>query len=161
FLYNITELKNTIQKLKNRRQKVILIGVSYALMDLCDEGIELDSNFIVMETGGMKGRRKELLKHELHAYLKRGFGISEIHSEYGMHEIHSQAYSKGCGMFKAPTWLKFLTRESDNPLKIRKDNRTGGINVIDLANINSCSFNATKDLERIHTDGSIELMGRY
>ena len=161
FLNNTEELINVIDKLKSQNTKVILLGVSYALLDLCERGITLSENFIVMETGGMKGRRKELLKEELHKLLKDGFKVKSIHSEYGMTELLSQAYSKKDGLFISPPWMKFLTREVDDPLVLRNDSRTGGINVIDLANINSCSFIATKDLGRIYEDGSLELMGRY
>lgn len=161
FLDNIGELVSNIETLKKTGQKVLLIGVSYALMDLCDLGIALTDNFTVMETGGMKGRRKELLKPELHDYLKNGFKVREIHSEYGMTELLSQGYSTGNGEFQFPSWMQVLIREVDNPLKIRTDNRTGGINVIDFANINSCSFIATKDLGRIAPTGTLELMGRY
>lgn len=161
FLDNIHELTEKIKVLKNSDQKVLLIGVSYALMDLCDKDVELNSNFTVMETGGMKGTRKELLKPELHTYLKNGFKLNSIHSEYGMTELLSQAYSKKEGLFEAPPWMSFLTREVDDPLKIRTDHKTGGINVIDLANIYSCSFIATKDLGRINPDETLELMGRY
>ncbi len=161
FLDTLHSLPSKIEALKKTNQKVILIGVSYALMDLCDTGIELNDNFTVMETGGMKGTRKELLKPELHAYLKKGFKINTIHSEYGMTELLSQAYSKKDGLFEAPPWMGFMVREVDDPLRIRTDHRTGGINVIDLANINSCSFIATKDLGRLNTDGTLELMGRY
>lgn len=161
FLDELDELKRKIEVLKKSGQKVLLIGVSYALMDLSDRGVELNENFIVMETGGMKGRRKELLKPELHAYLKRGFKVDRIHSEYGMTELLSQAYSQGNGLFRSPPWMKFMTREIDDPLQIRDDSRTGGINVIDLANSQSCCFIATKDLGRLHPDGSLELMGRY
>jgi phenylacetate-coenzyme A ligase PaaK-like adenylate-forming protein len=161
FLDNTDELISIIKNLNKTDQKVILIGVSYALMDLCDKGVELGSNFIVMETGGMKGTRKELLKEELHAYLKRGFNTGTIHSEYGMTELLSQAYSKENGLFECPPWMRFLIREVDDPLKLREDNKTGGINVIDFANINSCAFIATKDLGRITPENKLELMGRY
>ena len=161
YLDNLDELVSVIGTLKTSGRKTILIGVSYALLDLCEKGVELTSNFIVMETGGMKGTRKELLKPELHAILKNGFNIEEIHSEYGMTELLSQAYSKGDGLFTAPPWMRFLVREIDDPQRIRKDNKTGGINVIDLANINSCAFIATKDLGRLHAGGKLELMGRY
>jgi len=161
FLDNVDELILKINELKKAKQKVILIGVSYALMDLSDKGLELDDNFIVMETGGMKGTRKELLKPQLHSYLKNGFKINNIHSEYGMTELLSQAYSLGNEEFVAPPWMRFLIREVDDPLKTRNDNKTGGINVIDLANVNSCAFIATKDLGKINTNGKLELMGRY
>lgn len=159
FLDNIDELISAIEQLKQQKQKVLLLGVSYALMDLSDK-IKLNGNFTVMETGGMKGTRRELLKEELHTYLKTGFGISAIHSEYGMTELLSQAYSLGDAKFSAPPWMKFLIRDITDPLKIREDKKTGGINVIDLANINSCSFIATKDLGKLD-DGKLELMGRY
>lgn len=161
FLDTLHTLPQKIAELKKTNQKVLLIGVSYALMDLCDTGITLNDNFCVMETGGMKGTRKELLKPELHAYLKKGFQVNEIHSEYGMTELLSQAYSKNDGLFAAPAWMRFLVREVDDPLKIRTDHKTGGINVIDLANVNSCSFIATKDLGRLNPGGFLELMGRY
>jgi phenylacetate-coenzyme A ligase PaaK-like adenylate-forming protein len=161
FLNNVDELIAIIKSLNNTKQKVLLIGVSYALMDLCDKGIHLGENFILMETGGMKGTRKELLKEELHAYLKKGFHIKNVQSEYGMTELLSQAYSKKDGLFESPPWLKFLVREVDDPLKLRHDHKTGGINVIDLANLHSCSFIATKDLGRITKEGYLELMGRY
>jgi phenylacetate-coenzyme A ligase PaaK-like adenylate-forming protein len=161
FLDNIGDLIQKINQLKNTSQKVLLIGVSYALMDLCDMGISLSTNFIVMETGGMKGKRKELLKQELHAYLKKGFKLNSIHSEYGMTELLSQAYSLHDGEFQFPPWMNVLIREVDDPLKIRDDNKTGGINVIDLANLHSCSFIATKDLGRITKTNRLELMGRY
>lgn len=161
FLDNMTELAEKIRALRGTNQKVLLLGVSYALMDLCDMGLELTDNFIVMETGGMKGRRKELLKPELHAYLRNGFKVPFIHSEYGMTELLSQAYSKGDGLFRCPPWMRVLAREVDDPQKIRQDQRTGGINVIDLANVYSCCFIATKDLGRIYQDGVLELMGRF
>lgn len=160
FLNNIDDLILKINKLKNSSQKVILIGVSYALMDLCERVI-LTDNFTVIETGGMKGTRKELLKTELHAVLKNGFKINSIHSEYGMTELLSQAYSLGNEKFNTPPWLKFLIREVDNPLQLIKGNKTGGINVIDLANIYSCSFIATKDLGFIDETNKLQLMGRY
>lgn len=161
FLDNKEELIEILSELRAGAQKVLLIGVSYALMDLCDMGLSLGAEVIVMETGGMKGTRKELLKQELHAYLEKGFKISAVHSEYGMTELLSQAYSKGGGLFEAPPWMRFLTREVDDPLRIRSDQKTGGINVIDLANLYSCSFIATKDLGRIHPGNRLELMGRY
>lgn len=161
FLKDLDNLKKVINELKNSRKKTLLIGVSYALMDLADSGIDLTENFIVMETGGMKGTRKEMLKPELHDYLKNGFKINAIHSEYGMTELLSQAYSMGDQKFSAPPWMSFLIREVTDPLTVRTDFKTGGINVIDLANLYSCSFIATKDLGRIDENGKLELMGRY
>lgn len=161
FLDNIPDLLQCIQQLNTAGQKTLLIGVSYALMDLCAYGLKLGDNFIVMETGGMKGTRKEMLKEELHAFLRAGLGVSTVHSEYGMTELLSQAYSKGDGLFETPPWMRFLIREVEDPLKIRTDGKTGGINVIDLANINSCCFIATKDLGRITENNKLQLMGRY
>ncbi|MDX2172910.1 MAG: acyl transferase [Bacteroidota bacterium] len=160
FLNNIDDLIEKIEGLKKTNQKVVLIGVSYALIDLCEK-ISLTDNFTVIETGGMKGTRKELLKSELHALLKTGFKINSIHSEYGMTELLSQAYSLGAEKFNPPPWLKFLIREVDNPLQLINGNKTGGINIIDLANIYSCSFIATKDLGNIDENKQLQLMGRY
>jgi hypothetical protein len=160
FLHDIDKLLKTIEELKRQGQKTLLIGVSYALMDLCGK-VKLDGNFTVMETGGMKGTRKEMLKEELHAALKAGLGTEKIHSEYGMTELLSQAYSQGNRFFKSPPWMKFYTREVTDPLGLRNDDKTGGINVIDLANIYSCSFIATQDLGKTVPGSGLELMGRY
>lgn len=161
YLDDYQRLLQTITELKKGKRKILLIGVSYALLDLCEHQPDFGDSVIVMETGGMKGRRKEMLKPELHAALKKGLGVSEIHSEYGMTELLSQAYSLGDGVFHPAPWMRFLVRETDDPLSLKSDGRTGGINVIDLANLNSCSFIATKDLGRLHTNGAIELMGRF
>jgi phenylacetate-coenzyme A ligase PaaK-like adenylate-forming protein len=161
FLDDRKALLESIEELTKSGQKTILIGVSYALLDLCEAGITLPEHFIVMETGGMKGTRREMLKAELHQRLKEGLGVRSVHSEYGMTELLSQAYSRGDGLFDAPPWLRFLIRETDDPLKTREDGRTGGINVIDLANVNYCSFIATKDLGRLHEGRRLELLGRY
>lgn len=161
FLDDVAGLISAIQELNHSKQKVLLIGVSYALIDLSETGVKPGDNFVVMETGGMKGRRKELLKPELHTLLRQGFGIKAVHSEYGMTELLSQAYSTGDGNFRFPPWMRVMVRETGDPLSLRHDARTGGINVIDFANINSCCFIATKDLGRLHADGSLELMGRY
>ena len=142
-------------------KKVLLIGVSFALLDLINKYQFNLKNTIVMETGGMKGRRKELIRDELHAILKNGFGVSEIHSEYGMTELLSQAYSKGNGIFECPPWMKILTRDTEDALTIQQPTKTGGINVIDLANYNSCSFIATQDLGKVHQNGSFEIIGRF
>ncbi len=160
YLHNHDELINVLNQLKESGQKALLIGVSYALMDLAEKGVEPGPNCIVMETGGMKGKRKELLKSELHAYLKEKFKVKEIHSEYGMTELLSQAYSTGDELFDAPPWMKFLIREIDDPFHFKTDGRTGGVNVIDLANVNSCCFIATQDLGRLHGQ-RLELMGRF
>lgn len=161
FLHNLEELKTIIQQLKQTQQKVLLLGVSYALMDLADTEISLTENFTVMETGGMKGKRRELLKSELHQYLKERFKVNHIHSEYGMTELLSQAYLRTDTYFDTPPWMQFLIREVNHPQHIRTDLKTGGINVIDLANINSCAFIATQDLGRLTPNGELQLMGRF
>lgn len=161
YLDNRSELKEKLINLDSRGQKVLLIGVSFALLDLVEEHQFQLKNTIVMETGGMKGRRKELVRAELHSILKQGFGVSKIHSEYGMTELLSQAYSKGDGRFECPNWMKILTRDPEDALTLQQHHKTGGINVIDLANINSCSFIATQDLGRIASDGAFEIIGRF
>ncbi len=161
FFLEDDKLTGILEQLKQQNKKALLIGVTYALLDLAEKGITLNDNFIVMETGGMKGRRKELLKEELHQILRQKLNVSTIHSEYGMTELLSQAYSKGEGVFECPPWMKVLVRDIDDPLSYVKENRTGGINVIDLANVNSCSFIATQDLGRVKGENKFELMGRF
>jgi len=161
YLDNLLDLKLKIEELKKQNQKVLLIGVTYALLDLCDLNVELNDQFIVMETGGMKGRRKEMIKEELHQVLKRGFNVQHIHSEYGMTELLSQAYSRANGIFDTPPWMRFLIRDIDDPLQLQKNAKTGGINVIDLANVYSCSFIATQDLGKMEENGQLALMGRF
>ncbi|RED44772.1 LuxE/PaaK family acyltransferase [Seonamhaeicola aphaedonensis] len=161
YLNNFSELKETLIKLDSERKKVLLIGVSFALLDLVETYQFSLKNTIVMETGGMKGRRKELIREELHHILKSGFGVNAIHSEYGMTELLSQAYSKGNGIFNCPDWMRVLIRDTEDPLSIQTTNKTGGLNIIDLANINSCAFIATQDLGRLNTDGSFEIIGRF
>lgn len=161
YLDNLTALSNTLKRLDNEGKKVLLIGVSFALLDLVESYTFNLHNTIIMETGGMKGRRKELIREELHLILKAGFGVPHIHSEYGMTELLSQAYSKGNGIFSCPNWMQVLTRDPEDALNIQTTNKTGGINVIDLANVNSCSFIATQDLGRIHRDNSFEIIGRF
>tara|TARA_R110000751_G_scaffold29793_3_gene76751 strand:- start:1305 stop:2285 length:981 start_codon:yes stop_codon:yes gene_type:complete len=161
YLDNITELKEKLIALDQQGKKIMLIGVSFALLDLVELHQFNLKNTIVMETGGMKGRRKEMVREELHAVLKSGFGVSKIHSEYGMTELLSQAYSLGDGIFKYPNWMRILTRDPEDALTIHNTQKTGGINVIDLANINSCSFIATQDLGRVHDDATFEIIGRF
>jgi phenylacetate-coenzyme A ligase PaaK-like adenylate-forming protein len=161
YLNNLEDLKQKLITLDKAGQKVLLIGVSFALLDLI-EFHQFDLlHTIVMETGGMKGRRKELIRAELHQELKKGFGVSEIHSEYGMTELLSQAYSKGNGVFNCPPWMKVLTRDTEDPLSIQELGKTGGMNVIDLANINSCAFIATQDLGKKSINGEFEVIGRF
>ena len=161
YLDNLSELKDTLTTLDEAGKKILLIGVSFALLDLIETYRFNLNNTIIMETGGMKGRRKELIREALHNQLKMGFGVNRIHSEYGMTELLSQAYSKGNGVFKCPNWMKILTRDPEDALTIQTKGKTGGINVIDLANINSCSFIATQDLGRVHNDNSFEIIGRF
>lgn len=161
FLYNHLELLKTLTQLKSKNQKTILIGVTYALLDFI-EHFEIDfPELIVMETGGMKGKRKEMVREELHEQLTKGFGIKYIHSEYGMTELLSQAYSLGDGIFNCPNWMRILIRDTNDPLSLIAKGRTGGINVIDLANVNSCSFIATQDLGKINEGNSFEVLGRF
>ena len=161
YLNNLDALKKTLFELETSGQKTLLIGVSYALLDLVEfHQFEL-KHTIIMETGGMKGRRKELIKSELHRILKKGFGVDKIHSEYGMTELLSQAYSKGDGLFSTPPWMKVLVRDPEDALTILEEKKSGGINIIDLANINSCAFIATQDLGKIHTNGTFEVLGRF
>ncbi|WP_339336796.1 MULTISPECIES: LuxE/PaaK family acyltransferase [unclassified Croceitalea] len=161
YLHDVRALKEKLNQLESAGTKTLLIGVSFALLDLVEQFQFSLNNTIVMETGGMKGRRKELIRSELHEILKKGFGVAYIHSEYGMTELLSQAYSMGNGTFNCPPWMKIVTRDTENPLEIQKVEKTGGINIIDLANINSCSFIATQDLGKTYSDGSFEVLGRF
>ena len=161
YLNNFDELAKKLINLDKNGQKVLLIGVSFALLDLIEKHQFNLKNTIVMETGGMKGRRKELIRNELHQLLKSGFKVDKIHSEYGMTELLSQAYSKGNGIFETPNWMQILTRDTEDALTILDKEKTGGINVIDLANYNSCSFIATQDLGKVHKNGTFEIIGRF
>ena len=161
YLNNLEELSNTLKSLEAKQQKTLLIGVSFALLDLV-ETYQLNlKHTTIMETGGMKGRRKEIIRQELHQTLQSGFRVPQIHSEYGMTELLSQAYSKGNGVFECPPWMKILTRDTEDALTIQPPNKTGGINVIDLANLNSCSFIATQDLGKVGHNGEFEIIGRF
>lgn len=150
-----------LDQLEPAGTKVLLLGVSFALLDLATRNPRPLRNTTVMETGGMKGRRKEMVREELHRELTRGFGLEKIHSEYGMTELLSQAYSAGDGQFRCPPWMQVRIRDTEDPLAFLGDHRTGGINVIDLANQYSCAFLATQDLGRTHADGSFEVLGRF
>lgn len=161
FLHNHEELFHRLQKLQSANQKTILIGVTYALLDFVEKYKVDFPNLIVMETGGMKGKRKEMVREELHQLLQEGFGVNAIHSEYGMTELLSQAYSFGNGIFNCPAWMKIYLRDTNDPLSLAPPNKTGGINILDLANINSCSFIATQDLGKLFPDGSFEVLGRF
>lgn len=161
YLDDLDDLQKLLVRLDSEGKPILLIGVSFALLDLVERYNFNLSHTIVMETGGMKGRRKELVREELHAQLASGFGVSQIHSEYGMTELLSQAYSKGDGRFNCPPWMRVLTRDTEDALTIQAEGKTGGINVIDLANLHSCSFIATQDLGRVNADQSFEILGRF
>ena len=161
YLDNMQELAEKLIELDKNGQKTLLIGVSFALLDLIEMQQFNLKNTIIMETGGMKGRRKELVREELHTILKDGFGVTEIHSEYGMTELLSQGYSKGNGVFETPPWMKILTRDTEDALSINASGKNGGINVIDLANYNSCSFIATQDLGKVYENETFEIIGRF
>lgn len=161
YLYNRDELAAKVTMLDQSGQNVLLIGVTYALLDMLEAHQFNLQNTIIMETGGMKGRRKEMIREELHAILQKGFGVPSIHSEYGMTELLSQAYSLGDGIFECPDWMQILVRDTEDALSYVDYGKTGGINVIDLANINSCAFIATQDLGKKYPDGSFEVLGRF
>ncbi|MDR6299451.1 LuxE/PaaK family acyltransferase [Mesonia maritima] len=161
YLNNLNELAETVKKLDAEGKKILLLGVSFALLDLIEKSQFNLKNTIVMETGGMKGKRKEMIREELHAHLKKGFGLDKIHSEYGMTELLSQAYSKGDGIFECPPQMKLLIRDPEDPLTILPKQKNGGINVIDFANINSCSFIATQDLGKQIAENKFEILGRF
>ena len=161
YLDNHKELIDKLIRLDESGQNVLLIGVTYALLDLIEQHYFQLKNTIIMETGGMKGRRKELIREELHQLLCEGFGVSSIHSEYGMTELLSQAYSLGNGIFECPPWMQILIRDTEDALSFATNGKTGGINVIDLANLNSCSFIATQDLGKKNPNNSFEVLGRF
>lgn len=161
YLNNLEELHKNLIELDKNNEKIMLIGVSFALLDLVETYKFKLNNTVIMETGGMKGKRKELIREELHQVLCDGFGVEKIHSEYGMTELLSQAYSKGNGIFECPPWMKVLIRDTEDALTILQEGKSGGINVIDLANINSCSFIATQDLGKTYKNGTFEVLGRF
>ncbi len=161
YLNNYRELIAKILQLEKDGQNVLLIGVTYALLDLIEMQKFNLQHTVIMETGGMKGKRKEMIREELHDLLCDGFGVSEIHSEYGMTELLSQAYSLGNGIFECPPWMDVLIRDTEDALSYLPNGKAGGINVIDLANINSCSFIATQDLGKKQPNHSFEVLGRF
>jgi hypothetical protein len=161
YLYNHGELLENILQLRNDKKKILLIGVTFALLDLAENKgtLPICPNLLVMETGGMKGRRKEMVREEVHGVLKNAFGLKKIHSEYGMTELMSQAYSKGDGKFSLPYTMRVYLRETNDPLSY--NDKTGGINIIDLANFHSCAFIETQDLGRWDEKGHLEILGRF
>lgn len=161
YLHNYDELISRLIELDSSGQNIILIGVTYALLDLIEKQKFQLKNTIIMETGGMKGKRKEIIREELHDILCKGFGVNSIHSEYGMTELLSQAYSMGEGIFECPNWMQILIRDTEDALTYLDFGKTGGVNVIDLANINSCSFIATQDLGKKYSNNTFEILGRF
>lgn len=161
YLNNYQQLIQQLENLEQQDKNILLIGVTFALLDLLDIKKFQLKNTIIMETGGMKGRRKELIREELHHILCNGFGVSSIHSEYGMTELLSQAYSFGDGIFECPAWMQIYIRDTEDAQNYLSDQKTGGINVIDLANANSCAFIATQDLGKKYNNGAFEVLGRF
>lgn len=160
YLDNFEELAEVLKKNESKEVKTILVGVTFALLDFSDLYSFQLKNTIVIETGGMKGRRKEMIREEVHNHLKKGFGLENIHSEYGMTELLSQAWSKGQGVFSTPNWMRIIIRDTRDPFSYRKDGKSGGINIIDLANYYSCSFLATSDLGK-KNGAYFEILGRF
>ncbi|TXB64365.1 acyl transferase [Vicingus serpentipes] len=161
YLDEYDKLIQTIQQLKKTNQKIILLGVSFALLDFAEKHQVDLSDVIIMETGGMKGRRKELTRAELHQIYKDSFNVTAIHSEYGMTELLSQAYSFREGVYQSPKWMKILIRDINDPFTFLPTEKTGGVNVIDLANIDSCAFISTQDLGKKNNDNTFEILGRF
>ncbi|MFM1795209.1 MAG: hypothetical protein RL642_1594, partial [Bacteroidota bacterium] len=164
FLHDLNQLHQTLTQLEEKGQPTILLGVTYALMDFAEQFPMQLQHTLVMETGGMKGRREEITRAALHQFLGYRLGVREIHAEYGMTELQSQAYSKGGGWFKTPSTMKVLLRSPDDPFEVWEPldypMRTGAVNIIDLANADTISFIATDDLARFRADGSFEITGR-
>ena len=161
YLYKYAELSEVLKRSEREGKKTLLLGVTFALLDLAEQFPQALKHTVIMETGGMKGRRPEIVREELHTILKKAFDVATIHSEYGMTELLSQAWSKGDGIYRCPPWMRISLRDVNDPLSSVSNGRTGGINVIDLANIASCPFIATQDLGRCYPDGSFEVLGRF
>ena len=159
YLDDHQKLHEVLKRREGNQEKTFLLGVSFALLDFAEQFPSSLSYTIVMETGGMKGRRKEMVRDELHAQLKRNLGVKDIQSEYGMTELLSQAYAKADGRFHCPPWMKVFVRHPNNPMGVQ-EHGTGCLNIIDLANKNSCAFIATDDLAKVYPDGSFEVLGR-
>jgi len=161
YLNELQELKTKLLEAQEQGVKIMLFGVTFALLDMAENFPVHIPDAVIIETGGMKGRRKEITRMELHEKLCNAFGVEKIHSEYGMTELLSQAWSKGDGIFRCPPWMKVLIADTNDPLSILQEGRTGGINIIDLANLHSCSFIATQDLGRLSDEGTFEVLGRF
>ncbi|MCA6361597.1 MAG: acyl transferase [Bacteroidetes bacterium] len=161
YLHNLAELAALLRQLSQAAQPVLLLGVTYALLDLAEQFPQPLPHTIIMETGGMKGKRREMIREEVHETLCSAFSVAHIHSEYGMTELLSQAYSKGDGIFYCPPWMRIHIREMNDPLSTAGFGKTGGVCITDLANLHSCSFIATQDLGKLHENGSFEILGRF
>ncbi|MFT4521128.1 MAG: hypothetical protein ACI8ZN_000052 [Bacteroidia bacterium] len=162
FLHNTDKLIEAIRAKLHQKKKVLLWGVTYALLDLAQtKPFKNLENLTIIETGGMKGRRREMVRNEVHELLKLGFGVDQIGSEYGMTELFSQAYSQSNGFFTCPPWMRVQLRNIDDPFSTVTAGKSGGINVIDLANLTSCSFISTSDIGRMHKDDKFEILGRF
>lgn len=161
YLHNHHQLYEKLMEQERKKRKTLLVGVSFALLDFIEHYSCSLKNTIVMETGGMKGKRKEMIREELHGFLKKGFGVGYVHSEYGMTELLSQAYFNDEQKFSCPAWMRVMIRDTEDALTLLPYQKAGGINVIDLANINSCSFIATQDLGKAYQNGQFEVLGRF
>lgn len=161
FLNDLDRLKHLLTQKQAEKKPTLLLGVSFALWDLAEKFPQDLSNIIIMETGGMKGRRKELIRGDLHQIFKEAFKVESIHSEYGMTELFSQAYSQGNGIFKASRTMQVLARELEDPFSEARNGKSGGLNIIDLGNLDSCAFIETQDLGRVYDNGSFEVLGRF
>ena len=161
YMHNYQTLLEKALELKSGNRKVLLLGVSFALLELAEK-FEVDlSHCLIMETGGMKGKRREIIREELHDFLQNRFRVKTIHSEYGMTELLSQAYSLKNGFYRSPPWMKVLVRDLNDPFKPESIGKTGGINIIDLANLYSCAFIETQDLGKVLQNGCFEILGRF
>lgn len=161
YLYRYDELADVLRRSEAEGRKTLLLGVTFALLDLAERHPMPLRHTTIMETGGMKGRRPEIVREELHRILKEAFQVPAIHSEYGMTELLSQAWSTGAGLYRCPPWVQVRIRDTNDPLAYLGPGRTGGIDVFDLANIGSCPFIATQDLGKVHEDGAFEVLGRF
>ncbi|MEO8587840.1 MAG: acyl transferase [Flavobacteriales bacterium] len=161
YLYRYDELAEILRRSENEGRKTLLLGVTFALLDLAERYTMPLKSTTIMETGGMKGRRPEMVREELHTILKNAFGVPAIHSEYGMTELLSQAWSTGDGLYRCPPWMRVRVRDVNDPFSSLADGRTGGLDVIDLANLASCPFISTQDLGRRNADSSFEVLGRF
>jgi phenylacetate-coenzyme A ligase PaaK-like adenylate-forming protein len=161
YLHEYAKLQQELLEAQRLGLKIMLFGVTYALLDMAENFPVTIPGAILIETGGMKGRREEITRMELHEKLTKGFGVEKIHSEYGMTELLSQAWSAGDGIFRCPPWMKIMIADTNDPLSFLETGRSGGINIIDLANVHSCPFIATQDLGRVFEDGTFEVLGRF